>query len=255
MFINRVLYYYYRAYYAAARGNERGRGVLGIFKKTINAQQRGALYQWIKKWTLSLGAGFLYWPSTFPTSIDEPTAVFLYSLVRLARPQIAFEIGTYKGNAAIAIGQGLEDNGAGILHTIDPFEQDIVHIAIRKSGLQNRIRYHIGYSYDVMSRFAEQKIDFVFIDGDHAYESVRRDFNLIAGRIPQGGMVIFHDALVSAADGFDGPRRIIEELKNSSEWEVAVYSTEVGTDVSHNVVLQGDVHPFFPVGIAVCIKK
>lgn len=253
--INRVLGYYYRAYYAAARGNEQGRVAITAFKSTIGAVWHGGLYNRIRKWALYLGAGSLYWPSTYPTSIDGPTAVLLYGLVRLMCPFVAVEIGTYKGNAAIAIGQALEDNGRGILHTIDPHEQDIVHIAIRKSRLGRRIRYHTGYSQDVLPHIGERPIDFVFIDGDHAYESVRRDFNLVSSRISKGGMVVFHDALVRSADGFDGPYRIIEELKRDCEWGVAVYPTEVGTNSSHAVVLRGASSSFVPVGIAVCVKK
>lgn len=255
MFINSVLRQYYGAYYAAARGNERGRGAITAFKKAINAHERGVLYRWVRKWALCIGARFFYWPSTYPTSIDEPTAVFLYALVRLLRPAVVVEVGTYKGNAAIAIGQALEDNHTGILHTIDPYAQDIVFIAIKKSGLKERIRYHVGYSYDVIPRIHAQKIGFAFIDGDHAYESVRRDFDLIAPNIPQGGMVVFHDALVRSVDGFDGPRRVVEELKRNPLWEVTLYPTEVGTDSSHEVILASNSVSFYPVGLAVCIKR
>ncbi|MBU37734.1 MAG: methyltransferase, partial [Anaerolineaceae bacterium] len=38
-------------------------------------------------------------------------------------------------------------------------------------------------------------IDFLFIDGDHRYEAVRRDFQLYSPLLRPGGIVAFHDIL------------------------------------------------------------
>ena len=37
------------------------------------------------------------------------------------------------------------------------------------------------------------EIDALFIDADHAYESVERDFNIYAPLVRSGGIVGFHD--------------------------------------------------------------
>jgi len=41
------------------------------------------------------------------------------------------------------------------------------------------------------------KIDFLFIDGDHSYEGVLRDFQMYAGLVKEGGLIGFHDILNS----------------------------------------------------------
>jgi predicted O-methyltransferase YrrM len=40
---------------------------------------------------------------------------------------------------------------------------------------------------------ADAKIEFLFIDGDHSYEGVRRDFELYSPLVCEGGIVAFHD--------------------------------------------------------------
>jgi len=39
----------------------------------------------------------------------------------------------------------------------------------------------------------QDKIDFLFIDGDHSYEGVKRDFNMYKQFVSTGGIIAFHD--------------------------------------------------------------
>jgi len=39
----------------------------------------------------------------------------------------------------------------------------------------------------------DQKLDFLFIDGDHSYEGVKKDFEMYAPLVRKGGMIAFHD--------------------------------------------------------------
>ncbi len=40
------------------------------------------------------------------------------------------------------------------------------------------------------------KIDFLFIDGDHSYDAVKRDFELYTPLMNPGGEIVFHDAVL-----------------------------------------------------------
>jgi predicted O-methyltransferase YrrM len=40
-----------------------------------------------------------------------------------------------------------------------------------------------------------RKIDFLFIDGDHRYTGVRRDFQLYSPIVKENGLIVFHDIL------------------------------------------------------------
>jgi predicted O-methyltransferase YrrM len=41
----------------------------------------------------------------------------------------------------------------------------------------------------------KQRLDLLFIDGDHAYESVKSDFELYSGLVKEGGWIAFHDII------------------------------------------------------------
>ncbi len=45
----------------------------------------------------------------------------------------------------------------------------------------------------VKSLFGGRSIDFLFIDGDHTYEGVRKDWEMYSPLVRPGGLVVFHD--------------------------------------------------------------
>jgi predicted O-methyltransferase YrrM len=58
---------------------------------------------------------------------------------------------------------------------------------------------------DVRRRLPGGKFDFLFIDGDHSYEGVRRDFELYSPLAESGALVAFHDIVPSVPDGHGDP--------------------------------------------------
>jgi cephalosporin hydroxylase len=67
--------------------------------------------------------------------------------------------------------------------------------------------------------------DFLYIDGDHSYEGVRRDFELYSPLVRPGGIVAFHDIGAAAVPGV---RRFWNELTSVHETEELIVS-EFGT--------------------------
>lgn len=77
------------------------------------------------------------------------------------------------------------------------------------------------------------KIDFLFIDGDHTYEGVKKDFELYSTILNDNGIIVIHDTdesyestLIVSEDSkkdyfkFDGPFKLIKELESSAEWNL-----------------------------------
>lgn len=77
------------------------------------------------------------------------------------------------------------------------------------------------------------KIDFLFIDGDHTYEGVKKDFDLYSKLLSENGLIIIHDTdenyennLIVSEDAkkdyhkFDGPTKLIKELQDNPEWNL-----------------------------------
>jgi len=77
------------------------------------------------------------------------------------------------------------------------------------------------------------KIDFLYIDGDHSYEGVKKDFELYSNLLTDNGIIVIHDSdseyeksLIITEDAkkdhhrFDGPSRLIKELQENPEWNL-----------------------------------
>ena len=69
---------------------------------------------------------------------------FLKMICRMIGARRVLEIGTYTGYAAISMAAGLEEGG--VLHTIDVNDEleDFTRCYMEKSGLQERIVFHVG---------------------------------------------------------------------------------------------------------------
>lgn len=77
------------------------------------------------------------------------------------------------------------------------------------------------------------KIDILFIDGDHSYEGVKKDFDLYSTILSENGVILIHDTdkryeenLIISEDSkkeyfkFDGPSKLIKEIQESNEWNL-----------------------------------
>jgi hypothetical protein len=86
--------------------------------------------------------------------------------------------------------------------------------------------------YDFFVR-QDIKIDLLFIDGDHSYEGVKKDFELYSKILSDNGVIIIHDTdaeyeetLIVSEDQrkdyhrFDGPSKFIKELQENPKWNL-----------------------------------
>jgi cephalosporin hydroxylase len=73
-------------------------------------------------------------------------------------------------------------------------------------------------------------IDFLFIDGDHMYEGVRRDFEMYAPTVAQGGIVAFHDAYIVDNPGVE-VHRFWEQAATLARNTITVGQGGTGTGI------------------------
>ena len=62
-----------------------------------------------------------------------------------------------------------------------------------------------------------RKLDLLFIDGDHRYEGVRKDFEMYSPLVRAGGIVAFHDITLNTDDGGCEVKKYWEEIKKSQK--------------------------------------
>ena len=55
---------------------------------------------------------------------------------------------------------------------------------------------HSPKTFELVKNFLDGKmIDFLFIDGDHTYEGVKKDFDMYSCLVKKGGIIAFHDIM------------------------------------------------------------
>ena len=132
------------------------------------------------------------------------SAWLLYGLARSLQPEVCVEIGSARGKSACFVGQALKQNGKGKLYAIDPHAKtdwndimsvdtyDVMRKHLESLGLLDRV--------EIVRKTAEQAalnwnltIDLLFIDGDHSYEGVKKDWELFTPHLSPFGVVVFHD--------------------------------------------------------------
>ena len=62
-----------------------------------------------------------------------------------------------------------------------------------------------------------REIDFLFIDGDHTYEGVKRDFEVFSPLVKKSGLIAFHDILPVQGHSGCGVHRLWAEIDSDNE--------------------------------------
>ena len=70
----------------------------------------------------------------------------------------------------------------------------------------------------VKTVLADKKVDFLFIDGDHTYEGVKRDFNMYSSLVKEGGITALHDIAEHDLRSSCKVNKFWNELKNDHEY-------------------------------------
>jgi cephalosporin hydroxylase len=114
----------------------------------------------------------------------------LTGLLHRHQPRVAIEIGTYRGGSLSLISQYAK---LVVSIDIDP------EIPTRYAHFKN-VRFLTGYSHEVLPPLLDEfeasgiAVDFVLIDGDHSAAGVKRDIEIVIGRVPKAPMfIVMHD--------------------------------------------------------------
>lgn len=182
---------------------------------------------------LAVGIKFRHYEAEVrSTQKPQEIEALLEELLR-APPTRVLEIGTWKGGTlflltrvaapdATLVSIDLPGNGFGSsyparykrLYEAFARERQVVRLVRRDS--------HDPETVEEVRKLLAGPIDFLFVDGDHSYDGVRRDYELYAPLVRPGGTIAFHDIVAGDEAFVGGVPRFWRELKSQYE-EVVEY--------------------------------
>jgi predicted O-methyltransferase YrrM len=149
-------------------------------------------------------------------------AALLYGLAaRVAEGSCIVEVGSYRGRSAVALALGAPPGVR--VYAVDPHETFIGVLggefgpADRVSFLENVERAGVGdrvtllnTSSDLAAEGWTERIGLLWIDGDHRYESVRRDWLAWLPQLDAASIVAFHDVSQRTLGPWELTRELLE---------------------------------------------
>jgi len=127
--------------------------------------------------------------------VEQEVGALLYGLVRMVKPIVCIETGTFVGDSAEWIGRALRDNGTGRLITCDIDPERIAPARERFLDLPMVDVVQISGQDLLASRTSP--MDFVHIDSGDPNVREKELMSLGDHNISPGGIVCWHDACVS----------------------------------------------------------
>lgn len=148
-----------------------------------------------------------------PTAADRYVQARRIVLNTLPKNGKGAEIGVWTGDFSARI---LKTARPGTLHLIDPWQaatdathgkalysaargvdMDGVHASVcarfAEAIAAGQVVIHRATSVEAMAGIADDSLDFVYIDGDHAYDAVRTDLDLAWAKCRPGGLIAVDD--------------------------------------------------------------
>ena len=151
-------------------------------------------------------------------------------------PSIVLEIGVKGGLSTSAIMRGmLNSKEVGRYHGCDISEQ------IRLPEISLRLKSHLHImSSDNLAKIWELPIEFLFIDGDHNYEQVKRDYLNFSKFVVENGFMLFHDTYppdesYKRETHCGTAYKILDDLKNDLHFESVTLPYYCGLTICRRV--------------------
>lgn len=145
---------------------------------------------------------------------------FIYDIPRICGEGNYCNLGDSLGGSAILLSLGLEKFGYnGVVYTIDNYKRRLASKAklnYKRHNVEDKIVQLTMTTDEAVQRFSDQFFKFIFIDADHQYESVKKDFLNYYPLIRKGGIIAFHDCNQERIN------KVIEEYVNINsnlKWE------------------------------------
>ena len=124
------------------------------------------------------------------------------------------------------------------LFDIDPSAIESAKRTFGEEISNGRVAVHLGDSAATLESMPDQYFDWIYIDGDHYYQGVRRDLAAARPKLKDGGLLVMNDYIYFEPSGFSkyGVIEAVNEFCIEHEFEMLYFALHGRT--YHDVVLR-----------------
>ena len=176
--------------------------------------------------------------------LDPEEGRGLYEIaLKASRLGPCLEIGSYCGKSAVYLGSACRQNGTTLfsidhhrgseeqqpgeeyfepaLMDFNTFAMDTLpsfRQTLSLTGLEDTVVPVVSHS-QVVARNWATPLSLVFIDGGHAFETARSDYDCWSGHILPGGYLLIHDIFENPEDGGQAPWEVYKIAEGDGRFE------------------------------------
>ncbi len=168
--------------------------------------------------------------SISPLQIREEIASFLEILLSHP-PRYVLEIGTATGGTLFLFAQVASRDativsvdmsggpyGGGYPEWKIPLYRSFARFPEQRIGLLREDSHNLQTVEKVRNLLENNRLDFLFIDGDHTYVGVKKDFEMYSPLVRKGGMIALHDIVPHPPSTRCEVDRLWNEIKRDHEY-------------------------------------
>lgn len=174
--------------------------------------------------------------------VNFSEALLLYRMARSVESGCIVEVGSYRGRSTVFLGRGAIDGNRPRIYAVDPHD-DYIGVLGGVFGPKDRTAFYramlstgcseivslVNLSSEMFASRWNKAVSLLWIDGDHSYAGVRRDFECWSPHLSADALIAFDDA----TDSNLGPRKLIEELTASGDFEVVTTVNKIAVIRKH----------------------
>jgi len=171
------------------------------------------------------------------TTISFEQGTVLATIHREMKPDVSLEIGMAYGFSTLFILDSMHEHKYGYHIAIDPFQKSLWHgigiKAVEQLDFNLRFNMILDYSVSSIPQLYTYGVrpNYIYIDGDHRFDSVLVDFYLSHRILSQGGVIIFDDLWMPSI------QKVVSFIRSN----FSCYS-EIQTPVENILCLQKSQH-------------
>lgn len=158
-------------------------------------------------------------------------AAYTYGLIRSRSVRKIIEIGRYKGGTTLLMAVAMR--GGGEIWSVDSGDKERrlhqtgersfdIQLADKCKQYNIKTNIHMMVGDSRVIEFESGEVDLVYIDGDHAYETVKNDFERFGRRVRVGGIILFDDVFDEGVfkTSSDTVGKLVQEIVGGGEYRL-----------------------------------